>query len=124
MKPAILVFMALWSFATTSNAETLTWTLQNSSGEFALVRFFSQSRNVMWPAYDRAYNLPADGEGHVFPLTCFAGEYICYGAWVGRLPDLYWGVGRNGRNGCTQCCNHCDGSNITVPALVSESEGD
>jgi hypothetical protein len=117
MKSTILALAALFGVSA-AQAESLTWTLQNDSGEFALLRFYSKSRNAVWPASNRAYNLPADGQTYTFSLNCFAGEYICYGAWIGRTPHIGWGAGLTGRNACDQCCNHCNGAVLTVPALV------
>jgi hypothetical protein len=115
---SILVFVLALLTGSTSHAQSLKWTLQNNSGEFALLRFYSKSRNVAWPSFDRAYNLPADGVAHAFPISCFAGEYICYGAWIGRTPATRWGVGQVSTNACSKCCNLCNGSNLRVPNLV------
>lgn len=118
MKKLIALAILLIGLPAASHAETLTVTLHNGSNEFLLVRFYSKSRNVAWPAGNQAFNLPADGEDHVFPLNCFAGEYICYGAWIGRMSHIRWGLGQ-GRGGCTNCCYHCDGSSPVVPQFVT-----
>jgi hypothetical protein len=68
MKSIVLVFGLLLGLSTNGHAETLTWTLQNSSGEFALLQFYSKSRNALWPTYNRGYNLPADDQSHTFSL--------------------------------------------------------
>ena len=80
------------------------------------VRFYSLNRSVVWPSQDRVYLLK-DYEVHQFPLSCVAGERICYGAWAYPDRAKTWGLGTNKRNGCTTCCFVCDGAQTRIVNL-------
>jgi hypothetical protein len=77
----------------------------NSTRYKVYVKMFSKSRTWVWPSSTTSWPLD-DSEEHNFRLTCEVGEKICFGAfWAdGRS----WGVGRYGRDGCTQCCLTCN----------------
>jgi len=111
------VVAPMW-FLGNASAETLTWRLQNNSGELAMLELYSKSRPNVWPGNRKVYYVPADGQTHSYPISCVAGEYICYGAWVGRQPNLYWGAGRGARQGCSDCCYRCTGGETQVHNLI------
>lgn len=103
-----------------ARAESMTWQFRNYSGELVMLELYSQSRrNHAWPGNRRVYYVPADSEVHTYPISCIAGEYICYGAWIGRQTNLYWGVGYGGRQRCADCCNYCSGGEVTLRNLTS-----
>jgi hypothetical protein len=77
------------------------------------VEFYSQDRNWIWPGNGQTYNVD-DYKTHSYSLTCRVGEKICYGAWGKGGDTKYWGVGRNGERGCTNCCTWCDGGAVSV----------
>jgi hypothetical protein len=66
------------------------------------VEFYSQSGGA-WPGGNQQYNL---SETQTFTLKCDSGEKICFGAWRDHQ-TIYWGVGKNGGEGCTSCCITC-----------------
>ncbi len=85
-----------------------------------MLEFYSQSRRShAWPGNKRVFYVPADGDTHKFPISCLAGEYICYGAWIGHQPKLYWGTGRGSRQRCTDCCYRCDGGETEIRNLIA-----
>lgn len=108
----------LISFIGNANAESLTWRFRNNSSDLVLLEIVSKSRSVAWPGNNKAFTIPADGEMYTYPISCIAGEYVCYGAWIGRLPNLYWGGGRSVRQGCNDCCYHCNGGETQIYNLT------
>lgn len=70
------------------------------------VKFFSKTRNAVWPGGNEVFTIN-DTDQHHMDLTCNAGEEICYGAWPPGDTSTFWGVGRDGKQGCTDCCRKC-----------------
>jgi hypothetical protein len=89
-----------------AQADEMTWTLTSKYQYKVQVSFYSRTRNHEWPGNDKAWGLDDYGT-HRFTLSCNAGEKICYGAWATGDSTTYWGVGLNGKNGCTSCCAIC-----------------
>jgi hypothetical protein len=90
---------------------TLTFTLSNRTGVNLEVTFKSQNRDSWWPGNDQVYLLN-NGQTGSYKLTCFGGEYICYGATSpGFFASRYWGSGSNHENACSNCCYVC-GPNV------------
>jgi hypothetical protein len=84
----------------------VTFTLTNKDSYGMQVEFFSKTRNNVWPGNNMVYNL-GSGDTHSFSLACRRGEKICYGTWR-TIGDLaYWGAGRDGNRGCSNCCLTC-----------------
>ena len=52
------------------------------------------------------------------PLSCDAGESICYGAGNGGDEQTYWGVGPGDKGKCTDCCYVCTGGETEEIDLV------
>jgi hypothetical protein len=70
------------------------------------LRFYSQSRGVIWPSGSTAYVL-ADSEPHNLSVSCQVGENVCYGAYYSDTSKS-WGLGRNNmKAGCSDCCMVC-----------------
>jgi hypothetical protein len=80
-----------------------------SLDQFAVhVNFHSKGRNFAWPGGDQVYPLK-DSSLHTFRLDCTPKERICYGAGRSGNYDIYWGVGVDGKSGCSDCCMTCGG---------------
>jgi hypothetical protein len=87
-------------------ADSLTWTFRSDHPNVVSLEFYSKTRNHVWPGDGKVYILD-DSEEHTYNLGCRTGEKICYGAWVRNRSDEYWGVGYDGKEGCTGCCYTC-----------------
>src|SRR5262249_46545950 len=59
------------------------------------IKFYSQTRNHVWPDSDNFWVLDDYGT-HTYRLSCIRGEEICYGAWATGNDKTYWGVGHGG----------------------------
>jgi hypothetical protein len=89
-------------------AEDETFRVTSMAEKDVQIEFFSEDRHHVWPGNDKAYNLN-DYKEHGFKLACVNNEKICYGAWVTNKPNVYWGMGFNGKEGCADCCVGCSG---------------
>ena len=89
-------------------AEDVTFVMRNHHQYAVEVELYSQDRDHVWPGGGQVYYLD-DGETKRMPLSCQAGETICYGAWVSGDPGSYWGVGPDDQDGCESCCYVCEG---------------
>lgn len=89
-------------------ADGITFNVQNNHPNRVQLEFYSQGRNHSWPGGGQVYVLD-DGAPHSYPLSCMAGETICYGAWVDGDASTYWGSGLNDQYGCEACCFTCGG---------------
>ncbi len=82
-----------------------TFRMVNNTSYIMYIKLFSKSRNWVWPAGDNVYVL-ADRNEYSMRISCRVGEKVCYGGfWL--TGNEYWGVGRDGRQGCTGCCITC-----------------
>lgn len=110
MRGKLLMFalVAACTAPAMSLAETLTWKMRSYHRNAVEVQFYSESRNHVWPGVGRVYAL-RDYDIHTYRISCIQGEKICYGAWVAGDATSYWGVGKDNRSGCRDCCYTCDG---------------
>ena len=83
------------------------------------IKFYSQTRNHIWPSATRAYTL-YDSTTHEYRLNCSRGEKICYGAWVVGDNKEYWGVGQRDKHSCRGCCLTCN-EGVTVSKRLTSS---
>ena len=102
-----------------AQAETMDFHLKNSTGKAIQVRMFSQTRTWQWPSATTAWD-QKNKKTASYPITCNAGEKVCYGAWPTKKPTSWgWGVGPAGTMKCTACCNTCGADtgviNLTPP---------
>jgi hypothetical protein len=106
----IAATLSATAIPTLAAAQTVTVNIQTNHYSRVYVRFFSQDRETTWPGGDDAYEI-ADDATHQYVLECTDDENICYGAFDTILTDGgdYWGVGKDGTEGCDACCLHCDG---------------
>ena len=65
-------------------------------------------RQTTWPGSDQVY-LIEKGMKKSVPITCEAGERICWAAWVNGDAGASWGVGPNRDRQCNDCCVICVG---------------
>lgn len=99
----------------TTDPNSIMWHFQNRTPYTIGLAFYSQERDYAWPGYNQAYNLLANNS-QTFPLSCVAGEHICYGAWYMNDPTgIYWGAGFNREQGCQNCCYTCGSSPPLLP---------
>jgi hypothetical protein len=110
MKIAVGIVCLIASLAQ-AHAEDIKFRILNSSPYDVQVRFYSKSRSASWPGANSAWN-QNDHVVHDYNLTCNAGEEICYGAWSMPNHDDKWGVGDEGKLGCSNCCGKC-GENMS-----------
>ncbi len=98
-------------------AEEVTFVMNNGHTYAVEVELYSQDRDHVWPGGGQVYLLD-DGETKTMPLSCQAGETICYGAWISGDKGTYWGVGPDNSQTCENCCYTCEGGNTEEINLV------
>jgi len=89
-----------------ASADTMTWKFRNQSEETLFTQLYSRERGQVWPSQSEAWHVDPTGIFYEQPISCVAGEYVCYGAW-NRDKRLSWGLGPEGKGGCSDCCYHC-----------------
>jgi hypothetical protein len=89
-----------------AQAASLVWHIKNNTTHHLQVKFDSQTRTWVWPTGTTAYILNKGKQGN-FPITCNAGENICYAAWSSPGAKVNWGKGITGKNACSNCCYTC-----------------
>ncbi|TIN57110.1 MAG: hypothetical protein E5Y30_38685 [Mesorhizobium sp.] len=112
---AALSFVML--VASAAQADDVTFAIKNSHSNAMRVELYSQDRDYVWPGEDKDYFLD-DGETKQLPISCNAGESICYGAWVDGDEGTYWGVGPGNTEKCEDCCYTCSGGETEEIELV------
>lgn len=109
---AAVVFASAPAFA-----EDVTFVMNNGHPYVVEVELYSQDRDHVWPGGNQVYVLN-DSETKQIPLSCEAGETICYGAWVQGDQGTYWGVGPDNGQTCENCCYTCEGGSTEEINLV------
>jgi hypothetical protein len=87
-------------------AGTLEWDVKSNYRYKVGIKFYSQTRNHVWPSNERFWVLD-DYATHTYRLSCLRGEKICFGAWSTGNDKTYWGAGHGGKNACSSCCYTC-----------------
>ena len=97
----------VWVFlGSAAVAADLTFTFDNEFSEDVAVEFYSMDRDHVWPGNGEVWILGvSDGEVS-YPLSCQAGELICFGAWTVENTNS-WGMGLDAQFDCTDCCAQC-----------------
>lgn len=96
-------------------ANSVTFEITSKDRRQVDIKFFSKTRDVVWPSTDRAYYIEAyNAEKHTYPLSCNRGEKICYGAYRHEDTSTYWGVGYKAQKGCDDCCITCGNGPLTA----------
>jgi hypothetical protein len=98
--------LALRFTAPAATAEDMSWPIVNNSPFKIEIQFYSRSRGVVWPGHGQVW-FAWPGQRITPTLRCVPGEQICYGAWPAGNFSSFWGVGRDGRQGCSSCCFYC-----------------
>jgi hypothetical protein len=102
-----------------AKAGEATLTMTNNAPFTIMIKFFSRSRNAIWPGPTQHYTLDDDAP-HDFPLACVNGERICYGgSYNANDTPRFWGVGFRGDKGCNRCCIIC-GDNVSHAWRLTE----
>jgi hypothetical protein len=92
----------------------MTFRFQSEYKYKAQVKFYSQDRKGFeWPGGGKVYTLD-DSDVHSIKLRCLGGEKVCYAGWVTGNSKLYWGVGADGKQGCSGCCFTCNGGQTPI----------
>lgn len=112
----LIVLAAMIMTSSVAYAESMTWYVRSAHHEAISLTFYSDDRDHAWPGGDQVYIL-SDRQRYRYPISCRTGEKICYGAWVRGRPDTYWGVGKDRRFGCSNCCYICDGGQTPTQVL-------
>jgi hypothetical protein len=101
-----------------ASADTMTWRFRNQSEEPLSAQLHSRARSFVWPDAKEAWRVPANGVFYDQPISCEAGEDVCYGAWSDGK-NLKWGLGPTGQDGCDSCCYRCgEGNSATVTLFI------
>jgi hypothetical protein len=88
-----------------------TFKLADQAGYQIIVKFYSETRNWVWPSATTHWTLTDTGQ-HAFSLACQNGEKICFGGAFAANDATYWGVGFQGNKSCKDCCLIC-GNNVS-----------
>lgn len=99
-----------------AKADSVLFSIQSEYKYIIHLAFYSSDRDWEWPGGDEVYVID-NYEVYDFHLNCQYGEKICYGAWPKGSRKTYWGVGRDGRQGCENCCIRCEGGETGVIVL-------
>jgi hypothetical protein len=114
-----LAFSLIYCLAATgsASADTLLWRFESKHPNVVSVKLYSDSRRGhVWPNSSEVYVLD-DYSVKTINISCRSGEKVCYGAWVRNRSNLYWGVGYENRNRCSNCCYTCNGGQTRVIVL-------
>ena len=68
---------------------------------------FDVTHGRVWPSRHGAYYAGPGGAIDA-RITCDLGALICYGAETDPPSDIFWGVGLDGEESCSDCCEPCD----------------
>lgn len=106
MSVSRIVLLAAAMVATPASAADMAFYLRNQSAGAVAVELHSAARAYSWPGDDKVYRLDK-AERKSVPISCEAGERICYGAWVVGDDRTFWGIGPDRDQQCEDCCWIC-----------------
>jgi hypothetical protein len=92
--------------AAPAQAEEMAFYMKNGVPRAVAVELYSQDRQTVWPGGEKVYLLEK-GEKKSVPVSCQAGETICWGAWLNGDDRTAWGVGPGSLRTCDDCCAIC-----------------
>ncbi len=107
-----LAFLALL-LAAPAHAVDMAFYMKNGAPRAVAVELYSQSRATVWPGSEKVYLLER-GDKKSVPVTCEAGETICWGAWLNGDDQTFWGVGPGSLRKCDDCCTICTAKSTTT----------
>ncbi|GEP61223.1 hypothetical protein RSO01_83890 [Reyranella soli] len=85
------------------------WSFRNNHPNIAYMQLYAVEGQRVYPDVNKYYKLD-DSDAHPSKIKCWEGEKICYGAWVNKRTE--WGVGRDNKHRCKDCCVSCTGGNV------------
>lgn len=101
-----------------AQADEMNFYLKNQQDRGVAVELFSQDRDAVWPGGNKVYFLEAREKKSV-PVSCQAGERICYGAWINGDDSIFFGVGPdNDQPPCEYCCFLCVAKSTQVISIT------
>jgi len=104
---AVIALVLAAYAAPAAHAADMHFYLKNRRHHSVAAVLFAQDRDKVWPDDNQAYLLDP-GEKKSVPVSCFAGERICYGAWKVGDDSVLFGVGPdNDQPPCQYCCFLC-----------------
>lgn len=71
-------------------------------------RFYDETNGLVWPSSTENYYTPGYGIPTSQNLSCNTGATVCYG---GNTGSIFWGVGLNNNQSCSNCCISCQNGN-------------
>ena len=87
---------------------SIRWRIKSTYPYIVNLKFYSQDeKGRQWPNEGKHYVLK-DSNEHVLTISGLRGEKVCYGAWTTNN-KYYWGVGKDDKHGCKNCCYQCKG---------------
>jgi len=98
--------MSVLLLAGPAHAADMAFFVKNLRSQGVAVELFSRDRDTVWPGGDKVF-LVEPGTRKSIPITCNAGERICYGAWVNGNDAISAGVGPDNDRKCDDCCFTC-----------------
>ena len=98
------------------NPNSMIWEIKDwcNDGADIWYRFFTTDRQSWWPDARNAWRTVGLGTPVAIPISCTAGQWVCFGAEAGAKS---WGLGLRAENGCETCCELCNGT--TYPATLT-----
>ena len=112
----LLAFQFLAPAGHAQQTAQMTWQFKSLHANIVDVKLFAKARGNQWPTTTTVWSLK-DSEPHTVRITCQVNEQICYGAWVRGSNSAYWGVGKDGSAGCTNCCYRCVDGEVPLRTL-------
>ncbi len=91
-------------FATPAAAEGMAFFIKNQHSHAVAVELYG--RQTVWPGNNQVFLLER-AEKKSVPITCEAGETICWAAWVNGDAGTFWGLGPDRNQPCEDCCVIC-----------------
>ncbi|MET2829909.1 hypothetical protein ABVQ20_23320 [Mesorhizobium shangrilense] len=98
--------LAALVLTTTAHAADMAFFVKNKRTEAVAVELFSHDRETVWPGNDKVFLIDPSSRKSI-PISCNAGERICYGAWVNGNDSISAGVGPDNDQPCDTCCFTC-----------------
>ncbi|MBX3583005.1 MAG: hypothetical protein KF810_14030 [Rhizobiaceae bacterium] len=103
---ALIALLFATAAQQTAAADGMAFFIDNRHARDVAVELYGRQR--VWPGNDQVY-LIEKGMKKSVPITCEAGETICWAAWVNGDAGSYWGVGPDSVRRCDDCCFICAG---------------
>ena len=103
---AFLALTLLLCLAAPARADDMAVYMKNGFSRAIVVELRSQTTQSVWPGGEEVFLLDK-AEKKSVPVTCEAGERICYGAWAYGDDSIAWDVGPDNAARCDDCCFTC-----------------